>query len=158
MLLQGEKCKSTILWAIFTPKIFSRLCDSLKTRADKTFNLFRFCFTEPNTQRFFVNMMARKPTSDGIEILDRMIGDDVELRELYEQEKINLHIAQLIYDARTESGLSQKKLAQMLNTTESVISQLEDTDYEGDSLSILIRVAKALNREVKIELVPVVDF
>ena len=103
-------------------------------------------------------MMARKPTSDGIEILDRMIGDDVELRELYEQEKLNLHIAQLIYDARTEAGLSQKKLAQMLNTTESVISQLEDTDYEGNTLSMLNRIAKALNREVKIELVPVVDF
>ncbi|MCC0178057.1 XRE family transcriptional regulator [Waterburya agarophytonicola K14] len=100
--------------------------------------------------------MTRKRTSDGMEILDRMIGDDAELRELYEQVKANLHIAQLIYDARTESGLSQKELAKMLNTTESEISQLEDADYEGNSLSMLIRVAKALNREVKIDLVPVV--
>lgn len=103
-------------------------------------------------------MMARKRTSDGMEILDRMIGDDAELRELYEQEKINLHIAQLIYDARTESDLSQKELAEMLNTAESVISQLEDTDFEGNMFSMLNRIAKALNREVKIELVPVVGF
>lgn len=101
--------------------------------------------------------MAREPTSDGIEIINRMIGDDAELRELCEYAKVNLHIAQLIYDARTEARLSQGELARMLNTTESVIAQLEDADYEGDSLSILIRVAKALNREVKIDLVPAVD-
>lgn len=102
--------------------------------------------------------MTRKPTSDGMEILARMIGDDAELQELCEQAKVNLHIAQLIYDARTEADLSQEELAQMLNTTESVISQLEDADYEGNTLSMLISIAKALNREVKIELVPIVDF
>ena len=100
--------------------------------------------------------MTRKPTSDGRSILDRMIGDDAELRELYEQAKVNLDIAQLIYDARTEADLSQKELGAMLNTTESVISELEDADYEGNSFSMLIRVAQALNREVKIDLVPIV--
>ena len=51
--------------------------------------------------------MARKPTSDGMEIIDRMIGDDPEMRSTYEQAKVNVHLAQLIYDARTEAGLSQ---------------------------------------------------
>ena len=100
--------------------------------------------------------MARQPTSDGMEILDRMIGDDVEMREMYEQAKVNAHVAQLIYDARTEAGLSQKELAEMVETTQSVISRLEDADYDGHSLSMLRRVAQALNREVKIDLVPVV--
>ncbi|MDJ0536890.1 MAG: helix-turn-helix transcriptional regulator [Xenococcaceae cyanobacterium MO_207.B15] len=94
-------------------------------------------------------------TSDGIKILDNMIGDDSELRELCEQATINAHVAQLIYDARTEAGLSQKELAKMINTTQSVISRLEDADYEGHSLSMLGRIANALNREVKIDLVPI---
>ena len=34
-----------------------------------------------------------------------------------------------------------------------VISRLEDADYEGNSLSMLNRIAFALNREVKIDLV-----
>ncbi len=75
---------------------------------------------------------------------------------MYEQAKVNVHVAQLIYDARTEAGLSQKELAEMVNTTQSVISRLEDADYEGHSLSMLSRVAQALNREVKIDLVPIV--
>jgi ribosome-binding protein aMBF1 (putative translation factor) len=94
-------------------------------------------------------------TSDGIKILDNLIGDDAELRELCEQETINAHVAQLIYDARTEAGLSQQELAKMINTTQSVISRLEDADYEGHSLSMLGRIARALNREVKIDLVPI---
>ena len=93
--------------------------------------------------------------SDGIKILDNLIGDDAELRELCEQETINAHVAQLIYDARIEAGLSQQELANMINTTQSVISRLEDADYEGHSLSMLSRIANALNREVKIELVPI---
>ena len=98
--------------------------------------------------------MAKNPTSDGMEILDRMIGDDAELREMCEQAKVNAHVAQLIYDTRTEAGLSQSELAKMLDTTQSVISRLEDADYEGHSLSMLNRVAQALGREVKIDLVP----
>jgi ribosome-binding protein aMBF1 (putative translation factor) len=94
-------------------------------------------------------------TKDGIKILDNLIGDDTELRELCEQETINAHVAQLIYDARTEAGLSQKELAKMINTTQSVISRLEDANYEGHSLSMLGRIANALNREVKIDLVAI---
>lgn len=94
-------------------------------------------------------------TSDGIKIIDNLIGSDVELRELCDRATINAHVAQLIYDARTEAGLSQKELANMINTTQSVISRLEDADYEGHSLSMLGRIANALNREVKIDLVPI---
>ncbi|MGB5713467.1 MAG: helix-turn-helix domain-containing protein [Waterburya sp.] len=94
-------------------------------------------------------MMSKKPTSDGIEIIDRMVGDDAEVREMYEQAKISVDIAQLIYDARAEAGLSQTELARMIGTAQSIISRLEDADYEGDSLSMLNRVAQALNSELK---------
>lgn len=98
----------------------------------------------------------KEKTTDAIKIIDQMIGDDEELREMCEQATVNAHVAQLIYDARTEAGLSQTELARMIGTTQSVISRLEDADYEGHSLSMLNRVAQALNREVKIDLVPTV--
>jgi ribosome-binding protein aMBF1 (putative translation factor) len=94
-------------------------------------------------------------TSDGIKIIDNLIGNDDELREFCEQETINAHVAQLIYDARIEAGLSQNELAKMIDTTQSVISRLEDANYEGHSLSMLGRIANALNRKVKIDLVPI---
>lgn len=95
-----------------------------------------------------------KKTTDAIKIIDQMIGDDEQLREMCEQATINAHVAQLIYDARTEARLSQKELADKIGTTQSVISRLEDADYEGHSLSMLSRIAHALNHEVKIDLIP----
>lgn len=72
-----------------------------------------------------------------------------------EQATVNSYIARLFYAARTKAGLSQKELAEMIGTTQSVISLLEDADYEGHSLSMLSRIARVLNREVKIDLIPV---
>ena len=96
-----------------------------------------------------------KKTTDALEIMKDMIGDDPQLQQMCNEATINAHVAQLIYDARTEAKLSQAELAKIIGTTQSVVSRLEDADYEGHSLSMLSRIAKALNREVKIDLVPV---
>ena len=96
-----------------------------------------------------------KKTTDAVVIMKDMIDDDPQLQEMYNEAKVNAHVAKLIYDARTEVGLSQTELAKMIDTTQSVISRLEDADYEGHSLSMLSRIAKALDREVKIDLAPI---
>jgi len=58
------------------------------------------------------------------------------------------------YAARTAAGMTQKQLAEAAATTQQVISQLEDADYQGHSLSMLRRIAAALSRRVEIRLVP----
>ncbi len=47
-------------------------------------------------------------TTDAIKILENMIGGDRELRQMCEQATLNAHVAELIYNAGTEAGLSQK--------------------------------------------------
>ena len=96
-----------------------------------------------------------KKTTDAVEIMKDMIGDDPQLQQMYDEATVNAHVAQLIYDARTSVGLSQTELAKLTDTTQSVISRLEDADYEGHFLSMLSRIAQALGREVKIDLVPI---
>jgi predicted transcriptional regulator len=86
-------------------------------------------------------------TTNGMKIIDSIIGNDQEIRELCEQATINAQIAQAIYDARTEVGLSQAELAKLIGTTQSVIARLEDADYEGDWLSMLNKIAQALHQE-----------
>jgi transcriptional regulator with XRE-family HTH domain len=68
------------------------------------------------------------------------------------QEVLNAEIGQLIYDARTKAGLTQKQLADRLGTTQSVISRLESADYEGHSLSMLRRIAEALGQKLELRL------
>jgi ribosome-binding protein aMBF1 (putative translation factor) len=98
--------------------------------------------------------MAKKMTKDAAKIIDRMIGDDPELREMIEQETINAQVARTIHDAREAARLTQAALARLVGTTQSVIARLEDADYEGHSLTMLKRIANALGKGLQIRLVP----
>ena len=71
-----------------------------------------------------------------------------------EEERANAEIACKIYDLRKKAGLTQQKLAELVGTSHSVISRLEDSDYEGHSLAMLNRIAAALNQRVEIRFVP----
>jgi ribosome-binding protein aMBF1 (putative translation factor) len=95
-----------------------------------------------------------KRTSDAVTILNRMARENPELRRLTEEARINAAVAQLIYASRIKSGLSQAELAEKLGTRQSVISRLEDADYEGHSLSMLQRIAAALGQALEIRFLP----
>ena len=53
-----------------------------------------------------------------------------------------------------QAGLTQQGLAELVGTTQAVILRLEDADYEGHSLSMLQRIATALNQKVEIRFSP----
>ena len=98
----------------------------------------------------------RKPTTDAVEILHRRYFEGKpEMMALLEEERANLDIARKVYDLRTSAGLTQKQLAKRVGTTASVICRLEDADYEGHSLSMLRRIAAALDKRVEIRFVAV---
>lgn len=60
----------------------------------------------------------------------------------------DLALGQLIYDLRTEAGLSQRALAERMGTTQSVISRLEEGGGAKNRLDTLARVATALGRHL----------
>jgi ribosome-binding protein aMBF1 (putative translation factor) len=84
-----------------------------------------------------------------------IVGDDQQRQAEVEQELINVEAAQLIYDMRTNAGLSQRELAKRIGTTASVICRLEDADYEGHTLAAVRRIASALNRRLELRAVPI---
>lgn len=92
-------------------------------------------------------------TSDAAEILDIEFGDDPGYSEMRAQERVKSQAAQAIYDARQVAGLTQAQLARLAGTTQSVISRLEDGDYDKHSLAMLERIAAALNRRVEVRFV-----
>src|ERR1043166_6821405 len=95
-----------------------------------------------------------KKTSDGVAILDAITGQDSEIRALIEEEAENLRIAKNICELRTKANLSQAELAKRIGTTQSVISRLEDADYQGHSLPMLQRVAAALDKRIELRWLP----
>lgn len=96
----------------------------------------------------------QKRTSDALALVEELIGRSPEMADLVEQEQANLDIARKIYELRTKAKLSQAELARKVGTTQSVISRLEDADYDGHSLAMLRRIAAALERRIEIRFLP----
>lgn len=94
-------------------------------------------------------------TRNYADVIRRQMEQDPELRAAVERELLNGRIASLIYDAREAAGLTQQQLAELVGTRQSVIARLEDADYQGHSLSMLARIAEALDRKVRVELEPI---
>jgi len=92
-------------------------------------------------------------STDAVKILDRMIGEDSDLRQLANEAVVNAEVAQLIHDVRSKAKLTQKQLAELVGTTQSVIARLEDADYEGHSLSMLQRIAAAVTKHLEVRFV-----
>jgi ribosome-binding protein aMBF1 (putative translation factor) len=94
-------------------------------------------------------------TSDAVEILHRR-HYKLNPRRIAELEKarVSAEVARTIYELRTRAGLTQKELADLVGTSHSVISRLEDDDYTRHSLDMLHRIAVALNRRIEVRFRP----
>ena len=97
----------------------------------------------------------RRAKSDAVEILHRRYyqGKPERIAQL-EAARAEDELARSIYELREQAGLTQARLAKLVGTTESVISRLEDSDYGGHSLTMLRRIAEAVNKRVEIRFVP----
>jgi ribosome-binding protein aMBF1 (putative translation factor) len=104
-------------------------------------------------------MAKKRFESDALQhVYQRLVGDDAkkqaEFEQEYEETLTQVDAAQLIYDMRTRAGLSQRELAKRVGTTASVICRLEDADYEGHTITMVRRIATALNRRLELRVVP----
>jgi transcriptional regulator with XRE-family HTH domain len=86
--------------------------------------------------------------------MEELTGKSQEMADLVEQERANLDMGRKIYELRTKAKLSQAALARKVGTTQSVISRLEDADYDGQSLAMLRRIASSLDKRVEIRFLP----
>jgi transcriptional regulator with XRE-family HTH domain len=96
----------------------------------------------------------RKATSDALQILHRRYYEGKPARGAQlEEARGEDELARKIYELREEAGLTQERLAKLVGTTASVISRLENSDYEGRSLTMLKRIAAAVDKRVEIRFV-----
>jgi ribosome-binding protein aMBF1 (putative translation factor) len=93
--------------------------------------------------------MAR--TRNYAEVIRAKLLADPALAKGVEAESFNADLASKVYEARTTAGLTQKQLAHLAGTQQSVISRIEDADYDGHSLSLLRKIASALGLKLRVE-------
>jgi len=97
----------------------------------------------------------KRAATNAVEILHRRYyrGRPNRLAQL-EEARAEDELARRVYELRDQAGLTQARLAKLVGTTASVISRLEDSDYDGHSLKMLKRIAAAVNQRVEIRFVP----
>jgi len=90
----------------------------------------------------------KRKLTDALDIVNRRYYKSAERRADLEEARVNAEAARLIYEMRSDAKLSQNDLAKLVGTTQSVISRLEDDDYDGHSLTTLARIAAALGKHL----------
>ncbi len=86
---------------------------------------------------------------------DRLKKDlrDSEFRKAFDEEEVYASLAIQIAKIRQKKNLTQQELAKRLHTTQQNISRLEDINNRSCSLKTLIKVARMLDKQLKVELV-----
>ncbi len=95
-----------------------------------------------------------KMIRSAVEIIDQMAANDPNYPARLEQTRIIMEIAKLVFDARNKAKMTQTQLANLVGTTQSVISDIEDGDAKGRSLATLTKVALALGINIKLSINP----
>ncbi len=101
--------------------------------------------------------MTKKTTRHFAGVIRAKLATNPVLAAAVEEESFNANIAQQVYDLRTEAGLTQRQLADLIGTRQSVISRIEDADYGGHSLALLKKIAGALKQRLSVEFLPEAD-
>lgn len=84
--------------------------------------------------------------------IERRKGSDRAFARTFDTGYQEFKIGLLLREAREQAGVTQEKLAKMTKTKKSAISRLEN-HAEDVRLSTVARVAHALGKTIKIELV-----
>jgi len=100
-------------------------------------------------------MDMKEMSSDAIELICRRYikGDPARVASFHE-ELTKAAIAREICDLRNAAGLTHEQLATLIDTTPSVIEDIEEADYDGDFLAMASRIDAALHRRVEVRFVP----
>ena len=111
---------------------------------------------DPGPHLFNVSLEVeeKKLSSDAFQwAYNKYIGSDPKEVVLYEEERIKADIAQAVYNLRHEAGFSRRQIADLVDTTESVIEDIEEADFEEDFLLMASRIASAFHKRVEVRFV-----
>lgn len=96
--------------------------------------------------------MSERQNPTWEETRERLHADDPELAAAYAESEPAYLVAREVIRARAELGISQAELARRMETSQSVISRLEN--MEGSpNLKTVLALAKALDRKVELRFV-----
>jgi transcriptional regulator with XRE-family HTH domain len=86
----------------------------------------------------------------------KKLAEDQDLAEAVGKARLSFNVASEIQRVRDELGVTQKGLANLVGTQQSVIARLEDAEYDGHSVKLLRRIADATGKRLELRFVDAV--
>jgi transcriptional regulator with XRE-family HTH domain len=90
--------------------------------------------------------------TDALAIIRHIVGADADLDRMIQEERVNVEVAQLVYDVRTRAGLSQGALAARIGAPPEDVESLEEADAGEQTLALFARVLQALNLRLAVRI------
>ena len=81
--------------------------------------------------------------------LNERLEKDNEFKKIWEEEAVKREVIKMIIAMRIKEGLSQKELAERLETSQSSIARLE-SGKGNPTLNFLVKLGKALNKRLEL--------
>jgi transcriptional regulator with XRE-family HTH domain len=102
-------------------------------------------------------MAARKtqtaPRNDALSVLTNMFGASAGWDEQIAAATHAAVIAEEVRALRERHGLTQGALATLIGSSQSAIARMEDANYRGHSISVLRRIAAAVEEHVAVRFI-----
>ena len=99
-------------------------------------------------------MFDKEPTLDTRNMKNNLFDENPKMLEEFEEEEIKLDIAEHVYYLRDSTGQTQEGFGELVGIDPVIIDDLEESDYEGDSLAVLAHIEKSLRRHVEAPIKP----
>ena len=139
-------------WLESLPAQHQTKCLSLIRRLGSEDDRLQF----PHTRHLSDGIHELRVITDAVEIMDLLfIKGRPEMMAMLAEDEIQLEIAQVVYDLRQWTSLTQAQFAEKVGVQESVIEDLEESAYEGNSFGILTHIAEVLGRDLELRIITV---
>ena len=86
------------------------------------------------------------------EVLKKKLKN-AEFKKAFDEEELFANIAIQIAKLRQKRGLTQRQLARLIKTKQQAISRIENVSYHRYSINTLSRIARAMNKKLKVSFV-----
>ena len=100
-----------------------------------------------------MNPKPRKRSRSGRRVLDEIVREHPGMRDAIDEVRSELRASMEITRIRERAGLTQSELATLIGTTQSAISRAESGDYDGHTVKLLGKIARALGVKLVVKFV-----
>lgn len=92
-----------------------------------------------------------KKNTDFAAVLRKKLAADPQLAAAVEDENFGADVAEKIFTARTERGMTQQELAERIGTSQSAVARMEDADCGSYTYKTLRKIADAFGVGLRVE-------